>query len=195
MKRFMLPVLTLLLCIGLLACGSTLQAEANVAASDGTELDAAVSQDPEDSDDSDGAETEPADGESAGHEATLEGESAGYSLAVSEDPVAPDAEYLPFRLCNDTGADANILLIPTLERQLADGQWETVSFVQQVGFCGVADPLPPGETDWSESLNALWGQLEPGRYRLSYTVTDASGREHLASGEFTVAAGGDASSA
>lgn len=109
-----------------------------------------------------------------------------YALSTLSAPVSPEAEDIPVLLLNTTGEDASILFIPHLERESADGTWSEVPFAPQVGFCGVADPLPAGTTSWSVPLTALWGELEGGRYRLSYAVTDGEGAKHTASGEFTV---------
>lgn len=106
------------------------------------------------------------------------------------DIAAPEAgaEKLTFSIVNDSGADAQILLIPTLEWETAAGDWETVPFIDQIGFCGTLDPLPAGEKDWAEDLTFLWGSLPDGEYRLSYTVTDSAGREHTALGTFSLPA-------
>lgn len=89
-------------------------------------------------------------------------------------------------LHNTTGQDASILLIPSLERENDDGTWGEVPYAQGVGFCGTPDPLPAGSRNWSEETDMLWGPLSNGRYRLSYTVTDSTGSEYTASGEFTI---------
>ncbi len=86
---------------------------------------------------------------------------------------------------NTTGQDASVLLIPTLERE-TDSGWEVVPFRAKIGFCGTPDPLPAGGRSWSEETDMLWGPLSNGRYRLSYTVTDSTGSEYPASGEFTI---------
>lgn len=109
-----------------------------------------------------------------------------YALSILSTPVSPEAESIPLCLINTTGEEASILFIPHLERESADGTWSEVTFAPQVGFCGMADPLPAGATSWSVPLTSLWGELEKGRYRLSYAVTDGEGAEHTASGEFTV---------
>lgn len=120
----------------------------------------------------------------------------------AETPEAPAETPAPYRLeidgldeegrlslaiVNDTGEEAQVLLIPTLERETAEG-WTTVPFRAKIGFCGTPDPLPTGEKNWSEDTIILWGELVPGSYRLSYTVTDSAGTEHIASGTFTVEA-------
>ncbi len=109
-----------------------------------------------------------------------------YAVLVRPQPLPPEAEDIPLLLLNATGEDASILFIPHLERESAGGAWSEVPFAPQVGFCGMGDPLPAGATSWSEPLTALWGELEEGRYRLSYAVTDGEGAEHTASGEFTI---------
>lgn len=111
-------------------------------------------------------------------------EEPDYAVFVSAKPVSP--ESIPVSFLNMSGADAQILLIPTLEQENEDGSWSEVPFSQQVGFCGTLDPLPVGVRSWSESPDMLWGRLEDGSYRLSYTVTDSGGTEHTASGEFAI---------
>lgn len=97
----------------------------------------------------------------------------------------PGAERLEFSFVNDSGGDAEVLLIPTLEKLTVEGQWEAVPFCDQIGFCGTPDPLPQGRRDWSEDLTYLWGGLADGDYRLSFTVADSGGSEYIASGQFT----------
>ncbi len=108
-----------------------------------------------------------------------------FYLAIS-DP-APGDDVLNFTIVNATGADAEILLIPTLELKGEDGQWAVIPTDKNVGFCGTPDPLPNGEKEWSVELEMLWNNLYAGEYRLSFTVTDASGQEHTAAGEFALA--------
>lgn len=109
-----------------------------------------------------------------------------YAVFVSSRPVSPEEERIPVYLLNTTGEDASVLFIPSLERESGDGTWSEVPFARQVGFCGTYDPLPAGGRSWGESPEMLWGELEEGRYRLSYTVTDSAGNEHTASGAFTI---------
>lgn len=97
----------------------------------------------------------------------------------------PGAQRLEFSFLNESGADAEVLLIPTLEYINEFGNWEIVLFREDVGFCGTPDPLPVGRKDWAEDLPLLWGQLPDGEYRLSFTVTDNDGTEHTACGQFT----------
>lgn len=106
------------------------------------------------------------------------------------DITAPEAgaERLTFTIVNDSGADAQILFIPTLERETAEGGWEPVPFLDTVGFCGTLSTLPAGEKDWGEDLAFLWGSLPGGEYRIRYTVTDSGGQEHTAQGAFTLPA-------
>jgi len=94
------------------------------------------------------------------------------------------ASRLAFTVVNGSGADAEILFIPTLEMVDEDGGISKVPFAEDVGFCGTPDPLPQGRKDWSTNIEYLWGCLQDGYYRLSYTVTAADGREVTASGWF-----------
>lgn len=123
--------------------------------------------------------------------ATLpEGNGASETAAVSEDfylainELSPGATVLECSIVNAAGEDAEILLIPTLEIRGEDGEWETVSLDESIGFCGTPDPLPVGEKEWSVELDQLWNNLYAGEYRLSFTVTDADGQKFIACGEF-----------
>lgn len=107
-----------------------------------------------------------------------------YALLFSGDTVSPEAGRIPFIIRNSTGQDAQVLLIPHLERRDEDGGWEEVPFLERVGFCGTPDPLPAGDMDWSVEPFELWGALEDGVYRLSYEVTAADGTKAAAQGEF-----------
>lgn len=112
----------------------------------------------------------------------------GYELVFSGDPVSLEAGRLSFIIRNNTGADAQVLLIPRLERQTPEGAWEEVPFLARVGFCGVADPLPAGDRACSIEPLELWGILEDGVYRLGYEVTAAGGTKTSAQGEFVLEA-------
>lgn len=117
-------------------------------------------------------------------ESTCTAERPDFQLTIDQPEAG--AERLTFSIVNNSGADAQILLIPTLERETAEGSWETVPFIDQIGFCGTPNSLPAGEKDWAEELSYLWGDLPAGEYRLSYTVTDSGGREHTALGTFSL---------
>ncbi len=106
-----------------------------------------------------------------------------FSVYVSSVPLQM-AETIPVHIINTTGKDSSILLIPHLDRQTADGQWEEVPYNGQIGFCGMSDPLPAGGKDWSEPIQTLWGDLAPGGYRLSYDITGGETRTRTAGGEF-----------
>lgn len=110
-----------------------------------------------------------------------------FALIVPGEPI-PAAETLAVRCVNNTGADANILFIPHLERLDKNGEWREVPYKDNVGFCGMADPLPAEGRDWSENTAYLWGMLEEGQYRLHYEVRGVSGEETAVYGEFTVCA-------
>ena len=97
-----------------------------------------------------------------------------------------NAERISFAIYNESGRDAEILFIPTLEKKTTDENWQKVPFLEMVGFCGTPDPLPTGTKEWSVDTKYLWGDLEAGEYRLSYTVTDRDGNEFPAMGIFTI---------
>lgn len=106
-----------------------------------------------------------------------------FEIIFSDAPV--EGGRLTFIIRNSTGADAQVLLIPHLERQKADGSWEEVPFLERVGFCGMADPLPAGDRVCVIEPFELWGVLESGVYRLSYEIMDTAGTKTTATGEFT----------
>lgn len=121
-----------------------------------------------------------------------EGNTASETAAVSEDfylvinELSPGSTVLKFSVVNAAGEDAEILLIPRLEIRGEDGEWETISLDERLGFCGTPDPLPVGEKEWSVELDRLWNNLYAGEYRLSFTVTDADGQKFTACGEFSL---------
>ena len=101
-------------------------------------------------------------------------------------PSTPSPDEIPVFIHNDSGLDAQVLLIPVLERETGNGSWESVPFRGKIGFCGTPDPLPCEGKEWNLDTILLYGQLTAGTYRLSYTVTDADGAKHTASGTFQV---------
>lgn len=112
-----------------------------------------------------------------------------YAVYISKKPVpivdgCLVTDRLPVYLINNTGEDGQVLHIPHLERRNEAGGWEEVP--ENVGFCGMPDPLPAGGAEWSEDMLYLWGALEDGRYRLSYKVGDTFDTEERAYGEFTL---------
>lgn len=109
-----------------------------------------------------------------------------FALIVPGQPVSAAAETIAVRFINNTGADADVLSIPHLERRDENGKWKEVPWKDGVGFCGTPDPLPAEGRDWSENAAYLWGMLEEGRYRLHYEVNRESGADAAAYGEFTV---------
>lgn len=87
-----------------------------------------------------------------------------FSLTLEEEIPLEDGEA-GYTLFNRTGEELSALFIPTLEKQTGDG-WEILPL--NAGFCGVRDPFPAVHRgtvslDW-------WENLEPGRYRLSFSV-------------------------
>ena len=100
-----------------------------------------------------------------------------FELVFAGEPVTMEAGRITFLLRNNTGADAQVLLIPRLER-------EEVPFLERVGFCGMADPLPAEGRECTIEPFELWGVLEDGTYRLGYEVTGSDGVQTLVQGEF-----------
>ena len=107
-----------------------------------------------------------------------------FELVFAGEPVTMEAGRITFLLRNNTGADAQVLLIPRLERQDGDGGWEEVPFLERTGFCGMADPLPAEGRECTIEPFELWGVLEDGTYRLGYEVTGSDGVQTLVQGEF-----------
>ena len=87
-----------------------------------------------------------------------------FSLTLEEEIPLEDGEA-GYTLFNRTGEDLSALFIPTLEKQTGDG-WEILPL--EAGFCGVRDPFPAVHRG-TVSL-VWWENLEPGRYRLSFSV-------------------------
>ena len=110
--------------------------------------------------------------------------SPDFELVFAGEPVTMEAGRITFLLRNNTGADAQVLLIPRLERQDGDGGWEEVPFLERTGFCGMADPLPAEGRECTIEPFELWGVLEDGTYRLGYVVTGSDGVQTLVQGEF-----------
>lgn len=110
--------------------------------------------------------------------------SPDFELVFAGEPVTMEAGRITFLLRNNTGADAQVLLIPRLERQDGDGGWEEVPFLERAGFCGMADPLPAEGRECTIEPFELWGVLEDGTYRLGYEVTGSDGVQTLVQGEF-----------
>ena len=111
-------------------------------------------------------------------------EMADYYIEITTPTAGSDK--LDLSIINATGTDAEILLIPTLEILNDEGVWEVIAMDNGTGFCGTPDPLPDGGTNWSMDRGELWNNLYAGKYRLSYNITDAAGKEYTASGEFTL---------
>ena len=107
-----------------------------------------------------------------------------FELVFAGEPVTMEAGRITFLLRNNTGADAQVLLIPRLERQDGDAGWEEVPFLERAGFCGMADPLPAEGRGGTIEPFELWGVLEDGAYRLGYEVTGSDGVQTLVQGEF-----------
>ena len=108
-----------------------------------------------------------------------------YELLFAGDPVSPEAGWISCTIRNNTGEDAQVLLIPRLEQQTGDGGWEEVPFLEQVGFCGTPDPLPAGDRVWSMDPFEIWGALEDGVYRLSCEITAGDGTKTTAQRDFS----------
>jgi len=110
-----------------------------------------------------------------------------YAVFIPGQPLQ-NPENIPACVVNTTGQASSILRIPHLDRQNAAGRWEEVPYVEDVGFCGTSDPLRPEGMELQEPVEALWGRLEPGRYRLSFDITGTDPATRTAGGEFVIAA-------
>lgn len=113
-----------------------------------------------------------------------------YAVFVPGQPV-PLAEgcivrmELPLFLVNTTGEDANVLLIPRLERQTGTGDWEEVPLREDVAFCGTPDLLPQRGMEYTLDMD-LWGGLEAGEYRVTYPAGPTVSTNDTAMGTFTL---------
>lgn len=102
---------------------------------------------------------------SAGTDIISEKEEAVRLVVKKESYTMQDGE-IEYSIINQTGKDMEVLLIPKLEIYKS-GIWTEVKC--DGGFCGVKDLLPD-RIDTAVEL-AWYPQLESGRYRLSFTVT------------------------
>ena len=113
-----------------------------------------------------------------------------YAVFVPGQPV-PLAEgcivrtELPLFLVNTTGEDANVLLIPRLERRTGAGDWEEVPLREDLAFCGTPDPLPQRGMECTLDMD-LWGGLEAGEYRVTYPAGPTVSTDDTAMGTFTL---------
>lgn len=105
-------------------------------------------------------------------------------LEMTQESYPISAEQLDFEVINETGETYSVALIPVLEQQLQDGNWQVLDCI--AGFCGVGDPLPES---LSGSLETAWyPDLQPGVYRLSYTVQLDENSQRTVSAMFTLTA-------
>lgn len=80
--------------------------------------------------------------------------------------VESDAKGARIQLTNNSQEDTGYLWDFSLWKQEGE-DWSSVPFLESYGICGVADPLPAGETvELSLDFEALFGELESGKYRL-----------------------------
>ena len=114
-----------------------------------------------------------------------------YALYISSQPI-PTVEgclvtdRIPAFFINTTGKDAEVLLIPHLERLDGNGEWAEVPFKDGIGFCGTPDPLPPEGKAWYWEVSMLWGDLEDGRYRVGVQCQPYLDTEETVYGEFAL---------
>lgn len=114
-----------------------------------------------------------------------------YDLYIADQPI-PTAvgcvvtDQITAHFINNTGKDAQVLLIPYLEKLDENGEWADVPFRDGVGFCGTPDPLPTEGKEWSWEISMLWGTLEAGQYRLRCKVGPDFHTDGMVSGEFTL---------
>lgn len=114
-----------------------------------------------------------------------------YALYVSSQPI-PTVEgcavtdRIPGYFINTTGEDAEVLLIPHLEKADENGTWTEVPWKDGVGFCGTPDPLPPEGKAWSWEISMLWGSLEDGCYRVGARCQPYQDTEETVYGEFVL---------
>ena len=114
-------------------------------------------------------------------------ETPDFALMVDQ-PLTTVSEKITVYFFNNTGKDGCVQSIPHLERLSGTGEWEEVPWKDNVGFCGMPDPLPMAGREWLENVSLLWGTLEEGFYRLSYQVGRGSKPDELVYGDFIVSA-------
>lgn len=112
-----------------------------------------------------------------------------YALYVSSEDIPAVkgcivTDRIPAFFVNTTGEEAEVLLIPHLERLDENGEWAEVPFKEKIGFCGTPDPLPPEGKEWGWEISALWGGLEDGRYRVGVKCQPYLDEEEMVYGEF-----------
>lgn len=116
-----------------------------------------------------------------------------FELYIADEPI-PTVDgclvtgRIPARFSNNTGKDAQVLLIPYLEKLDENGEWAEVPFRDGIGFCGTPDPLPVEGKELSWEISAIWGSLEDGQYRISCKVEPDPHLDsvRLVSGEFSL---------
>lgn len=90
------------------------------------------------------------------------------SLNIAKDTYSLEDELVPYIIENTTGKMIDVVLVPILEMETADG-WKNI-LPTDIGFCGT----PTGIEDslWEDNLALEWykGQLVPGQYRLSLEI-------------------------
>lgn len=116
-----------------------------------------------------------------------------FALFIADQPIPTVdgcivMDRIPARFINNTGKDAEVQLIPYLEKLDENGAWTDVPFKDGVGFCGTPDPLPPEGKEWSWEISVIWGTLEAGRYRVSCKIIQDPRMDsyRIVSGEFSL---------
>ncbi len=103
-------------------------------------------------------------------------------LEMAQESYSLSDNEITWQAINETGDAYTIWLIPTLEEQQSDGSWQAIKC--EVGFCGVGDPL--GEM-MQGGIDIQWyPTLQPGVYRLSYTVQKENSEQETISAEFVM---------
>lgn len=103
-------------------------------------------------------------------------------LEMAQESYSLSDNEITWQAINETGDAYTIWLIPTLEEQQSDGSWQAIKC--EVGFCGVGDPL--GKM-MQGGIDIQWyPTLQPGVYRLSYTVQKENSEQETISAEFVM---------
>jgi len=116
-------------------------------------------------------------------------ESAGDSdiqMSVKEQEVAGDVESVTLTIKNISAKDYTYGAMYALEAE-QNGVWSEVTPVSDVMWIEIAYMIAAGQSAESETtLNAVYGTLKSGRYRVAKEFVDFNGNSLTAYGTFTV---------
>lgn len=105
----------------------------------------------------------------------------GLELLLPDERYSMYSNVIPYTIVNNTGKNAEVLLIPILEMETDNG-WEKLA-PEGVGFCGTPDTV---DTQREGELPLEWyaSSLTVGRYRLSFEVVESNPKIETVSAVF-----------